>query len=48
MKVANYASAMRMNVEGFDPFISVKHAWALSRNVKPACDLNKMVYNNDL
>jgi D-3-phosphoglycerate dehydrogenase len=47
MKVANYASAMRMNVEGFDPFISVKHAWALSRNVKPAFDLNKMVYNSD-
>lgn len=31
--VANAASALGMNVVGFDPYISVKHALKLSRNV---------------
>ncbi len=31
--VANAAEALGMNVYGYDPFISVKHAWGLSRRV---------------
>ncbi len=34
--VANAAQALGMKVLGYDPFISVKHAWKLSRNVKQA------------
>jgi len=32
--VANAASALRMNVVGYDPYMSVKHALKLSREVK--------------
>ncbi len=31
--VANAAEALGMNVYGYDPFISVQHAWGLSRRV---------------
>ena len=45
--VANAAVALGMNVIGFDPFISVKGAWNLSRKVKPETDLNTLLKNSD-
>ena len=33
-KVANAAVSLGMNVYGYDPFISVEHAWALSQDVQ--------------
>lgn len=40
--VANAAVNMDMKVFGYDPFISVEHAWGLSRAVKKADDLEKL------
>lgn len=40
--VANAAVNMDMKVYGYDPYISVEHAWGLSRSVKKADDLNKL------
>ncbi len=40
--VANAAVNMEMKVYGYDPYISVEHAWGLSRSVKKADDLDKM------
>lgn len=34
VKVANAASMLGMEVYGYDPFISIEHAWNLSREVK--------------
>ncbi|NBV41267.1 3-phosphoglycerate dehydrogenase [bacterium] len=42
MMVANEAVNLGMDVEGYDPFISVNSAWALSHLVKPANSLNKL------
>ena len=45
--VANTASALGMDVEGFDPYISVDAAWKLSTNVSTATSklLRGNVYN---
>ena len=40
--VANAAVNMDMKVYGYDPFISVEHAWGLSRAVKKADDLDNL------
>lgn len=40
--VANAAVNMEMKVYGYDPYISVEHAWGLSRSVKKADDLDKL------
>lgn len=40
--VANAAVNMDMKVYGYDPYISVEHAWGLSRAVKKADDLDKL------
>lgn len=40
--VANAAVNMEMDVYGYDPYISVDHAWGLSRSVKKANDLDKL------
>ncbi len=40
--VANAAVNMDMKVYGYDPYISVEHAWGLSRSVKKADDLDKL------
>ena len=40
--VANTASALGMDVEGFDPYISVDAAWKLSVNVKKAKDMKEI------
>ena len=36
MLVANAAEALGMRVIGFDPYISIDSAWALSKNVEKA------------
>ncbi len=45
--VANAAQALGMNVLGYDPFISVKHAWKLSRNVKHAEGMEALLAHAD-
>jgi D-3-phosphoglycerate dehydrogenase / 2-oxoglutarate reductase len=45
--VANDALDLDMDVIGFDPFISVDTAWALSRNVKRAMTLEELFANSD-
>lgn len=40
--VANTATHLGMQVEGYDPFISVDAAWKLSRNVKKAADMKEI------
>ncbi|NQY12173.1 MAG: 3-phosphoglycerate dehydrogenase [Flavobacteriales bacterium] len=45
--LANDAVNLGMKVEGYDPFISVHHAWGLSRDVKPASSLEKMLKTSD-
>lgn len=47
MMVANDAVALGMLVEGYDPFISIKNAWALSHQVKPAVNLSKLLAGSD-
>lgn len=47
MMVANSAVSLGMAVEGYDPFISVKNAWALSDQVKPAVSLSKLLSGSD-
>lgn len=34
VEVANAATALGMEVYGFDPYISVEHAWSLTRSIK--------------
>jgi len=45
--VANSALALGMDVEGFDPYISVEAAWSLSHDVKKARSLDALVANSD-
>lgn len=45
--VANAASALGMNVMGYDPFISVAAAWGLSRNVKRAASYEEIFAASD-
>ena len=45
--VANEAYAIGMNVIGFDPFISVNHAWMLSRAIEHADSLDYLIQNSD-
>lgn len=45
--VANAAVNMEMEVYGYDPYISVDHAWGLSRSVKKANDLKKVFKHCD-
>ncbi len=45
--VANAAQALGMNVLGYDPYISVQHAWKLSRNVKQAEGIEVLLSNAD-
>nr|WP_122012523.1 phosphoglycerate dehydrogenase [Maliibacterium massiliense] len=41
--VANDARALGMTVIGYDPYISVEHAWGLSRGIKRETNLEKML-----
>lgn len=45
--VANDASALGMNVIGYDPFISVERAWRLSRSTKKAVSLDDLIAQSD-
>lgn len=45
--VANQGYGLDMNIIGYDPFISVEHAWKLSRAVKHATDLHTMLSQCD-
>ena len=45
--VANAASALGMNVIGYDPFISVDAAWNVSKKVKKADTLAEIYANSD-
>lgn len=45
--VANAAQALGMTVYGYDPFISVAHAWKLSRNVHQAQGMEALLANAD-
>lgn len=47
MLVANAASALRMEVIGYDPYITVENAWKLSRNVKKSDELKALVAEAD-
>ncbi len=45
--VANAARALGMTVIGFDPYISVDHAWMLSRSVMPAKSQQELLEQSD-
>lgn len=46
--VANSAlNGLSMEVIGFDPFISVEHAWSLSRSIKRAASLEEALRKSD-
>ncbi|MFV0507439.1 MAG: phosphoglycerate dehydrogenase [Bacteroidales bacterium] len=45
--VANAAQALGMKVTGYDPYISVQHAWRLSRNVKAAKSLDNLLSKSE-
>ena len=45
--VANLATALGMNVIGYDPYISVDAAWNLSRAVKKSADIKAMAAKCD-
>lgn len=45
--VANAAKSLGMEVEGFDPYISVDSAWGLSRSVKKAESLKSLLGSSD-
>lgn len=45
--VANAASALRMEVKGYDPYITVENAWRLSRNVKKSDSLRELLSDAD-
>ena len=46
-KVANACVDLGMDVYGYDPFISVEHAWVLSRDVQRVGTLEDLVRNCD-
>jgi len=45
--VANAGQGMNMKVIGFDPFITVDHAWMLSRSVARSNSLDELVAQSD-
>ena len=47
VQVANTGTALGMNVLGYDPFISVEHAWKLSRAVQHATKLEEILEKSD-
>lgn len=47
MLVANAAEALGMRVIGFDPYISIDSAWALSKNVEKALSLDSLLSEAD-
>ena len=47
LMVANAGVALGMKVQGYDPFISVNRAWALSQDVEKASSLEKLLKESD-
>ena len=47
VQVANAAVALGMNVLGYDPFISIEHAWKLSRAVEHSSELDDVLTRSD-
>ena len=47
MLVANAGEALGMRVVGFDPYISIDSAWALSKNVEKAISLDNLLNESD-
>ncbi|MBQ8080678.1 MAG: phosphoglycerate dehydrogenase [Clostridia bacterium] len=45
--VANTGASLGMKVLGYDPYISVEHAWSLSRSVKHSTDLSEVLKTSD-
>jgi D-3-phosphoglycerate dehydrogenase len=45
--VANSAIGLGMEVYGYDPFISVEHAWALSRSIRRVTNRDELISNCD-
>ncbi len=45
--VANSAEALGMEVMGYDPFLSIEAAWRLSRNIKKAPSLERLLSSSD-
>ena len=45
--VANMGVSLGMNVLGYDPYISVDHAWKLSRSVAHATELSEVLEKSD-
>ncbi len=45
--VANAAKSLGMEVEGYDPYISIDSAWGLSRSVKKAVNLDALLAKSD-
>ena len=42
VRVANAASNLGMEVYGYDPYVTVDHAWSLSRKIKHVLDVNQI------
>ncbi len=47
VKVANIGASLGMKVLGYDPYISVDHAWSLSRSVKHSTDVSEVLRESD-
>jgi len=47
VRIANTARALGMKVVGFDPRISIKHAWALSADVQPVENIEALLAQSD-
>ena len=47
VRIANAARALGMHVVGFDPRISIKHAWALSSDVQPVENIDELLAQSD-
>ena len=45
--VANVGASLGMRVLGYDPYISVDHAWSLSRSVKHSTDVSEELRESD-
>ena len=47
VQVANTGAALGMDVLGYDPYISVEHAWKLSRAVEHSTELSEILEKSD-
>lgn len=47
VKVANAAESLGMDVYGYDPYLSIKAAWGLSRTVRRAANISEIYEKSD-